>query len=195
MSHISREKRCNGHLPGANQRGVVLIIALIMLVVLSLVAVVSIKSTLSSEVSTNNSRTQTLAMQAAEAALRHCETLAQNSIKLPTVDPKKTPEAAPAAGATYFWEDVANNWDSTGFTDHGGVVLTATDINDSATQGLYKRFPECMVQYLDTSPYKFVVTARGFGPDVAALEGNLPGTPAKPVGTEVWLQSTNTYVP
>jgi type IV pilus assembly protein PilX len=182
---------CRGAL--RQQAGVVLIIALIMLVVLSMVAVAAVKSTLSTEVSTNNSRTYSLAMQAAEAALRHCETLAQNSMKSPVVVPNQVPEAAPASGVAYFWEDVANNWDATGFTTHNGVVSSSTDINDSSTQGLYKRFPECMIQYVQSgNTQKFIVTARGFGPDVPALAGT---TPAKPIGTEVWLQSTNTYIP
>lgn len=176
-----------------SQKGVVLIIALIMLVVLSLVAVVSIKSTLSTEVSTNNSRTYSLAMQGAEAALRHCENLAINALRTVPVSPNQTPRPAPAAGAAYEWMDVAANWDNANFVTLQGVILTSADINDSNTQGLYKRFPECMIQYLQLgNTQRFVVTARGFGPDVPALSGNAR---PKPVGSEVWLQSTNTYVP
>lgn len=177
------------------QSGVVLIIALIMLVVLSLVATASIKSTLSGEVSTNNSRTYSLAMQAAEAGLRHCETLAQNFLKSPQVSPNHDLEAAPAAGSAYNWQDVAANWDNANFVTLNGVVLASTDINDSSTEGLYKRFPECMIQYLEAPAggvNKFVVTARGFGPEVPALVGTAR---PKPEGSEVWLQSTNTFTP
>lgn len=170
-------------------------IALIMLVVLSLVATVSIKSSLSGEVSTNNSRTYNLAMQAAEAGLRHCEKLAQNFLKSPQVSPNHDLQAAPAVGSAYNWENVAANWDHTNFTTLNGVVLAATDINDSSTQGLYKRFPECMIQYLQAPAggvHRFVVTARGFGPEVAALSGSAR---PKPEGSEVWLQSTNSFTP
>ena len=177
------------------QDGVVLMIALIMLVVLSLVATASIKSTLSAEVSTNNSRTTGLAMQAAEAGLRHCETLTQNFLRSPQVSPNHDLQPAPAVGSAYNWENVAANWDHANFVTLNGVVLASTDINDSATEGLYKRFPECMIQYMEApaaGTHRFVVTARGFGPDVEALSGN---TRPKPVGSEVWLQSTNTFTP
>lgn len=177
------------------ESGVVLVIALILLVVLSLVSTSSIKSTLSGEVSTNNSRTYGLAMQAAEAGLRHCETLAQNFLRSPQVSPNHDLQAAPAVGGAYTWQDVAGNWDNANFATIGGVVLASTDINDSTTQELYKRYPECMIQYMEAPAggvHRFVVTARGFGPDVEALTGTAR---PKPVGSEVWLQSTNTFTP
>jgi PilX N-terminal len=55
----------------SHQRGVLLIITLIMLVVISGVAALSIKGSGSSEALANNVRTQGLAIQAAEAALRY----------------------------------------------------------------------------------------------------------------------------
>ncbi len=182
--------------PPQKQSGVVLVIALIMLVVLSVIATSAVKSTLSGEVSTNNSRTHGLAMQAAEAGLRHCEKLVQNFLSTTPVSPNLQPAAAPTVGTAYNWENVASNWDSdTGFAAVGGVVLASTDINNSSTEGLYKRFPECMAQYLETpagGTSRFVVTARGFGPDVPALTGT---SRPKPIGSEVWLQSTNTFTP
>jgi hypothetical protein len=57
----------------------------------------------------------------------------------------------------------------------------------------YRREPECMVEPLPVmlsngtvvNTSSFVITARGFGPEVAAADGSR----SRPVGSEVWLQS------
>ena len=222
-----------------HQRGVVLIVALILLVVLSLVSAAAIRSSSSSELSTNNTRTQALGMQAAEAALRLCETRALNymSINWPASTPvalnavyratvavggfaindlilsnvarttgaifdateaaswtnantlpQITPDAAPG-GVSYRWQTLTN-WDGTG-SGTGITTLVTADINNRADDAgkLYKRYPECMVQYLQAAnTRRVVVTARGFGPDVAAIDANR----SAPIGAEVWLQSVLT---
>ena len=95
------------------------------------------------------------------------------------------------------WQNLAT-WDSNTtmtFVLPLSMVGTAT----------FKRPPECMVESLATSlpvqngiptgqgtgrfTASFVVTARGFGPDVAAAYANR----SRPVGTEIWLQSTIEY--
>lgn len=222
-----------------HQRGVVLIVALILLVVLSLVSAAAIRGSSSSELSTNNTRTQALGMQSAEAALRVCETRALNymAINWPTSAsvalnsvyrapvavggfavndlilstearttgatfdtteagfwtnanalPQITPEAAPAS-VSYRWQTLAN-WDGTG-SGANITTLLSTDINNRADDAgkLYKRYPECMVQYLQAAnTRRVVITARGFGPDVAAIDANR----SAPTGAEVWLQSVLT---
>ncbi len=222
-----------------HQRGVVLIVALILLVVLSLVSAAAIRSSSTSELSTNNTRTQALGMQGAEAALRLCETRALNymainwptsiAVALNTVYratvavggfavndlimstearttgatfdateaafwsnanslPQITPEAAPISGS-YRWQTLAN-WDGSG-SGANITTLASTDINNRADDAgkLYKRYPECMVQYLQAAnTRRVVVTARGFGPDVAAIDANR----SAPTGAEVWLQSVLT---
>jgi hypothetical protein len=58
----------------------------------------------------------------------------------------------------------------------------------------FKRTPECMVEHVTVAnpsgppntTSTFVITARGFGPEVAAVDS----TRSKPIGSEVWLQST-----
>ena len=173
-----------------SQRGVVLIVALILLVVLSLVSAAAIRSSSSAELSTNNARTQTLAMQAAEAALRYCEKATLNFLNGAGATPTLTPEAAPATSATpYRWQTLAN-WDGTG-SGTNITTLVSADVNDRADNAgkLYKRYPECTAQYLEpANTSRVVVTARGFGPDVAAINGSR----AAPVGAEVWLQSVLT---
>ena len=172
----------------ARERGVVLIIALILLMVMSLIAGFSIRNSASSTQVTNNTRTQALAMQAAESALRHCEQAVINfrngvAAGVGVVSPL-TPSAAPViAGTPYAWQTMTN-WDGAG-TASNVTILTATDMNDAGS--LYKRFPECMAQYLQTgNTQRVVVTARGFGPEVPAVDANRDA----PAGAEVWLQSS-----
>jgi Tfp pilus assembly protein PilX len=55
------------------QRGVSLIITLLMLVIIGLTAGAAMRSAISSEKVINNLRSETLAQQYAEAALRYCE--------------------------------------------------------------------------------------------------------------------------
>ena len=102
--------------------------------------------------------------------------------------PQITPEAAPVSGS-YRWQTLTN-WDGAG-SGANITTLASTDINNRADDAgkLYKRYPECMVQYLQAANIRrVVVTARGFGPDVAAIDANR----SAPTGTEVWLQSVLT---
>jgi type IV pilus assembly protein PilX len=176
---------------GTRERGIVLVIAMILLIVLSMISIASVRSASSTEVATNNARLQALSMQAAEAALRYCEDGALNFMRSKTGTFQITPEAAPATPSDpYRWQDLAN-WDGVASAQPSLRVLTSEDVNSSAGPHarLYKRFPECMVQY-QYSPVvnlkRVVVTARGFGPDVEAVnEKRLP-----PKGAEVWLQSS-----
>jgi type IV pilus assembly protein PilX len=177
---------------GREQHGVVLIIAMIMLIVISLLAITSMRNSASTEALAGNVRTTELATQAAEIALRHCES---SVIELTTVAAGGTttgyvttmtaanilPSSTPAS-----WQNTAT-WDS---------ATTMTFVIPSAVMGgstTYKRPPECMVETLPVmaagstvlnSTSSFVITARGFGPEVAA-----DATRARPTGSEVWLQS------
>jgi Tfp pilus assembly protein PilX len=178
------------------QGGVVLVIALIMLVLISLLVVTSIRNAISTESVIGNVRTTELATQAAEIALRHCEssvlalmetaaggtstyatTLTSAHIQSPVTPP--------------HWQNKAT-WDS----DSSAVfVLPLSLVNQSGMSiTTYQRSPECMVEPLPVLPSGakdlnttsvFVVTARGFGPEVAALNGSH----SRPVGSEIWLQS------
>ncbi len=181
-----------------------LIIALILLIVISLLAVTSMRSAASSESIANNVRTTELAMQAAEIALRHCESSAIKVVKLAKVPPDTmSPEATyndqglgttqvlKAATAT-AWQTMAT-WDGTSTSTY---VLPLTLVNGAGAGLLatYKRPPECMVESLTGAGAvpgtgaAFLITARGFGPEVASLTD--PATRVRPQGTEIWLQST-----
>lgn len=161
------------------QRGVVLIVALVILVIISLLAVTSLRNVSSSETISGTVRTSELASQAAEIALRYCESQAS----------KLANGEATAAGfviSTKDWSDIPNTWDA---VDADVVVVPASEFNNANVRVTYKRFPECLVAQLSstpTPPSSFLITARGFGPDVAVVNNNR----SRPKGTEVWLQST-----
>jgi type IV pilus assembly protein PilX len=173
------------------QEGVVLIVALIMLVIISLLATFSIRNAVSTEAVSGNVRTTQLATQAAEAALRYCEDgVAQSFAGTPTFT--ITPISAYAPSPR--WQDLAN-WDgSTSVTNALVIVVPTTVVGGSAT---YQRTPECMVERMNvvnssgavSSTSTFVVTARGFGPEVAATDA----TRSRPIGSEAWMQSTISF--
>lgn len=176
------------------QQGVVLIIALILLVVISLLAVTSMRNAGSAESVAGNVRTTELATQAAEIALRHCESSAIKITKL-IANPSDTSAEATysttlaesnvlRASTSVQWQSTAT-WDSTSTATY---VLPTSLVGGTAT---YKRPPECMVESLTgTTPVStsaaFVITARGFGPEVSTADSSR----TRPQGTEVWLQST-----
>ena len=173
------------------ERGIVLVIALILLVIISLLAVTSLRNAGSSESVAGNVRTTELATQAADIALRHCES---SAIKITKLIANASDTSAQATYPTTLveanvqrvttadqWKSVSN-WDS---PTTAVFVLPSTLVGDTAT---YQRPPECMVESLTGvtptgPPASFVITARGFGPEVAAGTG-------RPAGTVVWLQST-----
>ncbi len=174
-----------------DQRGIVLVIALILLVIISLLAVTSLRNAASSESVAGNVRTTELATQAAEIALRHCESSAIKITKL-IANPLDTSAQATypttlveanvlRASTAVQWQSTAT-WDG---TSTATFVLPSSLVGGTAT---YQRPPECMVESLTGvtptgPPASFVITARGFGPEVAATTG-------RPAGTVVWLQST-----
>lgn len=183
------------------QRGVVLVIALILLVVISLLAVTGMRNAGSSESVLGNVRTTELATQAAEVALRHCESSVlkmQKNAKGDTSSPEATYPTTFSlahiltASTPPHWQDTAGNWD---VAPTSVYVLPLSLVNQAGMSIVvtYQRAPECMVEPLPVmlsdgtvvSTSSFVVTARGFGPEVAAADASR----SRPVGSEVWLQS------
>jgi Tfp pilus assembly protein PilX len=176
-------------------RGVVLIVALIMLVVISLLATLSMRNAVSTEKVSGTVRTTELAGQAAEIALRHCE---QSVVEVVTVASGGTSTFSTTftlnrilpASSTPQWQSTTI-WDSTSTATY---VLPLALVNQAGLTVTYRRPPECMVGTLPlmlnstgltSHTASFVVTARGFGPEVAAANGNRD----RPIGSEVWLQS------
>jgi Tfp pilus assembly protein PilX len=172
----------------ARQSGVVLIISLIMLVIISILATLSIRNATSSEKVSANVRTTELASQAAEIALRYCEeavlqiTSGTGTLtSLPTVLDYASPPA---------WQTITN-WDG---STSAPFVIPDTSVNQEDANITFNRYPECLVervQVLDatgvvSTTSTFTITARGFGPEVAAVTA----ARVRPTGSEVWMQST-----
>jgi type IV pilus assembly protein PilX len=202
MTHLIQKYSCprSSRLP--QQRGVILIVTLIMLLIISGVAALAIKGAGSTEIIANNTRTQGLAMAAAEAALRYCEIGAVNKYltskgkALPAGQPTHTItiDAAPALVSDKTnWEEIAS-WQSSTVKSATVSLDTLDKLGDaSATSSgastfavLYKRNPDCIAQYAFGSTTVVLVTARGFGPEVAKSDNNQD----IPNGAEVFLQST-----
>lgn len=172
----------------ANQRGIVLIIAMIMLVIVSLLAVAGMRNAASSESISGNVRTTELATQAAEIALRHCES---SAIRIALNNSGDTTSTQATYSTTMTSSNIsalnASAWQNTATWD-GGTSTFVFVLPNSLVGGTttYKRAPECMVEWLTAStvpPTAFLITARGFGPEVASGTG-------RPQGSTVWLQST-----
>jgi Tfp pilus assembly protein PilX len=180
--------------PERGENGVVLIIALILLVVISLLAVTSMRSAGSSENIASNVRTTELATQAAEIALRHCESSAIKVVKVLGGDTTSAEATYSDQGLTtskILWATTSVQWQSTATWDSTSTatyVLPASMVGGTST---YQRPPECMVESLTgvtpvSTGAAFVITARGFGPEVAAADN----ARTRPQGTEIWLQSS-----
>lgn len=175
----------------AAQGGVVLIIALVMLVVISLLTTLSIRSAVSTESVSGNVRTTELATQAAEIALRYCES-AVVQVASGTVTYTVTPTILAYNAATFpLWKSTTTTWD---ISPSDAFVIPTSYVNQAAGTATYKRRPECLVERMavvtpagalsTTSTY--VITARGFGPEVPAADA----ARSRPRGSEAWMQST-----
>lgn len=181
------------------QSGITLIVCLILLTVLSATAAMSIKGSTSSEQIANNTRSQLLAFQLAEAALRLTEKgtvnydLTQHGGTATTNYVNITIEAAPAVGVTPTWA-VASNWDGSGPTstevplwkldDYAATSGSTVNRTENKFAATYKRNPDCMAQYMAAGSRSYQVVCRGFGPEVSSTRS------APPQGAEVFLQST-----
>lgn len=165
-----------------NERGVVLMIALIMMLVISVLAVTSMRNVASTERVSGNVRTTELATQAADIALRHCESSVVKHMEGAAIFTTDLPTSKIDAAGSNTWKTLAK-WDSSSYTQ---FVLDSSFVGGTAT---FARPPECMVELLTgavgSRPAAFIITARGFGPEVRTAAGA-----GRPVGTVVWLQST-----
>jgi len=171
--------------------------ALIMLVIITLLATFSLRNSASTEMVSSNVRTTELATQAAESALRYCEQQTE-AYMLSLSGSTATVAITPLTySATPRWNHKTSGtldyWDGSGSltSPAWNAVNVSTIVNGTTT---LKRPPECMVERAfdptATDPAintaTFIITARGFGPEVGAADSSR----TRPQGTEVWLQST-----
>lgn len=166
-----------------------LVIALIMLVIISLLATLSIRNAISTESVSGSVRTTQLASQAAEIALRYCEEavvqINSGTVTLTTIPTIQDYVSPP------LWKDLAANWD---VATSPAFVIPVASVNQASGAVTFNRPPECLVERMQmaisasavSTTSTYVITARGFGPEVAAANA----ARSRPVGTEVWMQST-----
>lgn len=176
------------------QRGLVLIVSIVLLAIVSVLAALSTRNAASAENVSGNVRLTELATQAAELALRHCEdsvadVIAVDAGATPTYDTTFRLQDILPNGMESAWETPAG-WDT---ADAHVYVLPLNRLNQPDLTATFKRPPECMVARTPfvlpsgaiSTTTAFVITARGFGPDVQATDADR----RRPVGSEVWLQS------
>lgn len=189
------------------QQGVVLIVALIMLVIISLLATFSIRNATSTESTAGNVRTTQMASQSAEIALRYCEDqLDQIKFNAPTttvavanvITAAQPSIALTKSGANLTrWDTSASlaNWNAANVIPTSAyIIIPTTALGGTAT---FQRPPECMIEAVQvlnsanvvTTTSTYLITARGFGPEVGAADANR----TRPAGSEIWLQSTVEY--
>ena len=176
------------------QHGLVLIVSIVLLAIVSVLAAFSTRNAASAESVSGNVRLTELATQAAELALRHCEDSVAHVIAIDagessTYETTFTLQNILPNGRESAWESSAE-WDAAAAHVY---VLPMERVNQPSLAPTYKRPPECMVARMPfvlpggsiSTDVAFVITARGFGPEVEAADAER----RRPDGSEVWLQS------
>jgi type IV pilus assembly protein PilX len=154
-----------------SEQGVVLVITLITLLLIALLAASGMRNAGSAEQVLGSVRTTVLAREAAEAALRFCEESVENGGSVPILN----------TGATE-WTNI-DTWDG---ADSAVFVLPVALLNEAELTETYRRMPECLVEMIPPTTLAYIITARGFGPEVQTV---VTGESRRPDGTEIWLQS------
>ncbi|MBC5785006.1 hypothetical protein H8N03_18815 [Ramlibacter sp. USB13] len=180
--------RVPAHTPLARaQRGVSLIITMVMLVIIGLTAAAAMRSAISSEKVINNMRSEALAQQYAEAALRYCE----QQMALPSVSRVAKLQDDQIATIDY---GAATKWETTTSWVGGTparVIVPNEQFKNTDSSFSPSVAPQCMAEkqkLADGTSVAVVVTARGFSPDYAAdADGKTTA------GSVVWLQSTSAF--
>lgn len=164
------------------QTGVVLIVAMVMLVIIGLASAAIMRNALSSDILSDNNRRQTYALQSAQAALRFCEGLAQNSSPIVAAAAESTPQEN--------WQTFGNWQLGEGATapQRVSAEFLSTSTSTRTTLAAASR-PQCMAQFRNVGTgtslaQVVVVTARGFS------ENHVTDAQGRTVsGAVVWLQS------
>jgi Tfp pilus assembly protein PilX len=181
-------------LPLKKQRGLVLIVSIVLLAIVSVLAAFSTRNAASAENASGNVRLMELATQAAEVALRHCEDSVAHVIAI--ANGETSDYETTFAQANILPESMQSAWESAAGWDTNTpnvFVLPLEKVNQAGLAPTYKRPPECMVVRMPfvlpggsiSTDTAFVITARGFGPEVEAADPQR----RRPAGSEVWLQS------
>lgn len=179
------------------QRGIVLPLALVLLLVISILGVMAIGNSTQSEKTIQSLRSNAMAQQGAEIALRYCEDLTMEKIDNPATSQYSAAQKAKVSetsltdqnDADALWTKSAS-WksaaDNPTATDNTTLIKLPEAVYKNGVAGGLKIAPSCVVQKLGSASY--LITARGLGND-ALLDGS---TGKATAGAEVWLQSVIT---
>jgi type IV pilus assembly protein PilX len=153
----------------APERGIALIIGLVILAVLSLIGVAAFSVSTQEERMAGNSRDRIRAFEAAEAALRECESFVQGgTAKFDGSDGTYTAPLAPSASNTEQIEQLAD-WTSP------GAFTLVTVPTASITNPEWSRQPMCVAEQFQVQAGSFTpgnavpmtsvthIAARGYG--------------------------------
>lgn len=172
-----------------SQQGVVLIVVMIMLVIIGLTSAAVMRNALEADLISANVRSETAAMEAAQAALAYCERKINDKNDPLLADALFVIHAAPAAGQAQQWSNIAH-WRTAGA---GGYYTppnwsTASTASESGKAVIAKP-PQCMAENVTLTPRRVIqVTARGFTPDYSEDSSG-----AVTSGSTVWVQSTLSF--
>jgi type IV pilus assembly protein PilX len=170
------------------ERGIVLILALILLVIISMVAIMAVKGSISGEQVSNNVRSNAVATQAAETALRYCEQDVLSAAPVLVVNdiPLGATQDFPNLWATRA------NWINPALANTATVAIT---ISTDAAGRTLTTLPRCMIERYqilalpgENPREAYVITSLGFSPDYATNAGGQVIS-----GGEAWLQSILRY--
>ncbi|MDO5101906.1 MAG: hypothetical protein Q4D91_03280 [Lautropia sp.] len=164
--------RATGHDAAHASKGFVMIMALVMLVIMGIGAAVAVKLSMTSDMIGANIRSRSLAFQAAEAALKHCEAQVMQS-------PNGVANMLTGGHGRQEWMD-EGKWDSNAITPPKDALNLPASIKEA---------PQCLIRYFTLEewrelspprqgtvtvesrgydPKRFVlyrITARGFSPE------------------------------
>lgn len=186
------------HRAASASQGFVMIMTLVMLVIMGIGAAVAVKLSMTSDMIGANIRSRSLAFQAAEAALKHCEAQVMQN-------PTAVPNMLVGNHGRLEWLD-ERKWDS------NAITPTKEALNLPAT---IKEPPQCLIRFFTLEqwrelsppkqgtvtvesrgydPKRFVlyrITARGFSPEYQKAKKTTSGQYdfQTAVGAEVRLQS------
>lgn len=162
----------------APQRGIALLVVLVMVTLISLGAAATLKQTLQAELIGQHVRMESVAWQAAQQALRHCEAASLQQPPGITIQAAPAaPEDQPAWALFSYWRDDAG---------HPSLATRVPTPPGASTGDPAPPRPQCMAGYSQADTVRLItITARGFSPD---YQGDAQGRTLQ--GSVVWLQST-----
>jgi type IV pilus assembly protein PilX len=171
------------HHRSTRESGVVLIVVLMLVAIMSLVGVITMRNSTVTEQVSNNFRVSSVAQQAAELALRYCETVAvQDGSPFYAADRAKIRSTTVTGVITSGAWNVTTTW-----TNSANYISVTNGFSLSAETGAirFKTAPQCVIEPVNNGAVRgYVVTARGFGNDAV-----LNATNGVTIGSEAWVQS------